>query len=318
MTWTLTGATTNASTNTSGESFVPSPYLQLNIGTNTVTYTITDASGNAVQCSFDIIVRGIPEIDCPADITEPTDNGVCTRTLNPGIPVLLPLSPPADRWSWTITYPAVGGTVVASGSNNGATPTPIGNYTFELGSSLITWIACNISGCDTCSQLITIEDREAPIFTTAPITNCVDMIVSATYTNGTPAPNIYNRDNLIIYSNPDVYTFIAGDKSLDITNLSDNCCDALSMVGNIRWRIDFAQTPNPDGPAGTMMNNGFIEGTGQPSTYGSDMLFPGDGVTFKSVVHTITYTVEDCNGNVSLTHTENITVTPRPEIIKMN
>jgi hypothetical protein len=139
------------------------------------------------------------------------------------------------------------------------------------------------------------------------------MIVSATYTNGTP--NIYNRDNLIIFSNPDVYTFIAGNASLDLTNLADNCCVPADLV--INWKIDFAQTPDPAGPVGTMKSNGSVSGTGQPSTYGSDMFFPGDGVTFNSVVHTITYTVTDCHGNTAPTKTENITVTPRPNIVKL-
>jgi hypothetical protein len=144
------------------------------------------------------------------------------------------------------------------------------------------------------------------------------MLESATYTSGTPPPNIYNRDNLIIYSNPDGYTFVAGDISLDITDLTDNCCDSLSMVNNIDWTIDFADTPDPASASAPPLTHTPISGTGQPSSYGIDMFFPGDGVEFQTVIHHITYTVTDCHGNVAATQTEEIIVTPRPEIIKMN
>ena len=71
------------------------------------------------------------------------------------------------------------------------------------------------------------------------------------------------------------------------------------------------------------MSNGSISGTGQPSTYmvlgvPTDMFFPGDGVEFETIIHHITYTVTDCNGNIAATQTQEIVVTPRPEIIKMN
>jgi hypothetical protein len=69
---------------------------------------------------------------------------------------------------------------------------------------------------------------------------------------------------------------------------------------------------------GTAVTHPSISGTGQPSTYGSDILLWGDGVTFTTITHTISYWVEDCNGNTSQTQIQNITITPRPQIIKMN
>lgn len=313
LTWAMTGTTTGTGNAGPGTiSIVPSPNT-FNLGVTTITYTITDSNGNTASCSFTVTVQGVPLIQCPAAITDHTDDGFCTRDLDPGVPVLLPGSPPPSSWSWTMS-----GATSGSGGNAESVPSAVvpNPYTFNLGVTTITWTACNISGCETCTQTVTIEDKEPPTFTSAPITNCVDMLYSATYTFGTPAPNIYNRDNLIIYSNPDGYTFSAGNKTLDLINLADNCCVPENMI--INWRIDFAPTPDPAGPVGAMLNNGFIMGPGQPSGYGSDMLFPGDGVTFQPVIHTITYTVKDCNDNTSAAKTENITITPRPEIIKMN
>ena len=72
-----------------------------------------------------------------------------------------------------------------------------------------------------------------------------------------------------------------------------NQCDNYT----VRWRIDFeggGALPSAD-PAD------YYEG--QPSTIDftdDQILFPGDGVTFQNRVHTITYWIVDCAGNVSL------------------
>jgi hypothetical protein len=311
LTWTMTGVTTGTGNAGPGTiSIVPSPNT-FNLGVTTITYTITDSNGNSVSCSFTVTVNGVPLIQCPASIPDHTDDGVCTRALDPGVPVLLPGSPLPSSWSWSMS-----GATSGSGGNLGSVPSSVvpNPYTFNYGVTTITWTAANISGSVTCTQTITIIDVEPPKFTSAPITNCVDMIVSATYTPNPPTQP-FNRDNLIIYSNPDGYTFKAGNTTLDLTNLSDNCCAPSSLI--INWRIDFAQTPNP--ADGTPMDNGFITGTGQPSSRLTDMFFPGDGVTFLPVTHIITYTVTDCHGNTTLPpqKTENITVTPRPKITKM-
>ncbi len=52
------------------------------IGTTTVTYVVTDGSGNTSICSFDITVTFdvIPELVCPGDITVNADPGSCTAT----------------------------------------------------------------------------------------------------------------------------------------------------------------------------------------------------------------------------------------------
>ena len=305
--WVMTGVTTD-----SGTGIIPTPY-RFNQGLTTVTYTFTDNCGNETICDFTIFVMFPPDIDCIPPKNYTTDAGVCTHELptdvnNPGVPG----NTTGENITWKYTIFNPDGSTGATGTSNGITPQPIASYDFWLGVSTIEWVGINSSGTDTCRQLITVEDKEPPTFTSAPISNCVDQIESAIYTVGSPQP--FNRENLIIYSNPDVFTFEAGNTTLDITNLKDNCCAPDELI--INWTISFADTPDPDGPAGTMMSNGSITGTGQPSTYGSDMFFPGDGVNFETVTHTITYTVTDCNGNISLTHTENIEVTPRPQLIK--
>lgn len=162
---------------------------------------------------------------------------------------------------------------------------------------------------------ITIEDLEKPTFTSAPYTSCVDFLISATVNETNPNPNIGVDPNLIKNPSPDYYTFRSGTPSLDITNLVDNCCDPNDMT--INWRIDFVNTPNPLNPTGPMLTHSSITGTGQPSAYGSDMLFPGDGVYFTTVTHQITYWVEDCNGVISDEQVQDIIINPRPKVTKI-
>jgi hypothetical protein len=106
---------------------------------------------------------------------------------------------------------------------------------------------------------------------------------------------------------PEYYIFKAGNTDLDLNpaTFADNC--PLTCGAEIRWRISFF-----DGtflPALPSLYN-----TGQLSTYPGDIHFPGS-VT-GNVVHTITYQIVDCHGNVSLPATITITIQPRPNIIK--
>jgi hypothetical protein len=143
----------------------------------------------------------------------------------------------------------------------------------------------------------------------------VDKLNSVVYNETNPNPNAGIDPNLVKVPSPDYYTFIAGDISLDLTNLYDNCCATTDL--EIHWIIEFENTPDPLNPSGPPLSHPDISGTGQPSTYGSDIYLWGDGVNYTTVTHTITYYATDCNGNDSPTKTENIIVTPRPQIIKI-
>lgn len=325
LTWELTPPADYADQYTAGElsgtGIYPAPD-SFYYGVTIIEYTITDAAGNTASCEFTVTINAEPDIKCPANYETTTDPGVCTATRNSeqppagyDLPILLEGIQPIT-WAWSITNPdgSAGPTGSFVGSDANPGPPDIPDYPFELGTSTISWRAEKASDFDECAHTVTVTDEKPPTFTSKDFEECVDMIESATFST---TPNIYNRDNLIIYSNPDGYTFISGNTLLDLTDLDDNCCDSLSMVNNIEWTIDFADTPDPDGPAGKMMDNGTISGTGQPSSRLADMFFPGDGVLFDPVVHTISYTLTDCNGNESDPVATTITVNPRPKIEKL-
>ena len=303
ISWTMDGATV---VSTPVDGIVPSPYT-FNAGITTVTYTTVNTAGEKLECSFDVevIPNDPPDITCidPEPVSATTD--LCSAEINIDLPTINAGS--NISWEWEMT-----GATEDSGTDE-ITPNP---YTFKVGITTITWTATNLAGTDICTQTITVTDDQNPTFTSSPMENCVDKLYSVVYAPSSPNPNSGTDPNLIKNPSPDYYTFKAGDTSLDIADLADNCCAPEDMT--IHWQINFTDTPDPLNATGTMLTHAPINGTGQPSTYGSDILFPGDGINFTEVTHTITFWIEDCNGNRSDDQVQNIVITPRPQIIKQN
>ena len=109
------------------------------IGTSTVSYQVTDASGKTANCSFNVEVSGIaPVAECPSDIVVNNDQGDCGAVVtfsgqdNTGIPAS------------TITYSHAPGS------------------TFAVGTTQVTVTATNAVGSSTCTFNVTVEDNEFP------------------------------------------------------------------------------------------------------------------------------------------------------------
>ncbi|WP_347839516.1 HYR domain-containing protein [uncultured Draconibacterium sp.] len=307
ISWTITGTTIG-----SGTGLIPSPY-RFYQGLSTVTYTFVDACGNSSTCVFTVYVHYPPDIECLLPDTSCTDLGLCYNHIeagdmdNPGIPINV--NGDTLDWVWTVYNPD--NTIAATGSSRGISPQPVGPVDFQIGTSRIHWYAENPSGHDECEHLHTVEDCEAPLVTPSPFEDCVDLLSTAIYHG--------DVDNLELnpdYPVGDYKTMLAGDSilNIDLSTYTDNCC-ILSDGYSLRWEIDF-EGNNPAEPS--------IQGTGQPSEYAhpvtgvlQDIKLWGDGVTFLSRVHTITYWITDCNGNESAPIETTITINPRPELIKV-
>ena len=305
------------------------------LGVTTITYSLVDAGGNVVidsdgdpiTCSFKVTITDQPVIDCPdSEVFNADEN--CERSFDPGVPTLAQGSQPLT-WAWALSYPGNPPSVPAVNLSGGSAttslspiPSPIvaaspHAYDFQLGVTTIVWTATDLVGnIATCIQTVTVEDKEDPTFTPKSLTACVDMLHSAVYNETNPNPNNGVDPNLIISPSPDYYTFVKSSTLLDLTDHDDNCCDPEDLI--INWRIVFTDVPDPLNPSGPKLVHPSITWTGQPSTYGSDILMWGDGVNFTPVTHSIFYWVEDCHGNISDEQERLITITPRPEIIKMN
>ena len=284
LTASLTGATISGPfTSLNGVSF--------NEGSTTVTWTANDGCDNIVSCQFTVTVRPRLIVTCLPDINHNEDTDACSATFNPGLPTIVSGVEPIT-FSWVMTG-------VTTGSGTGS----IGLYTFNPGITTIAWTITNISGTVFCTQIITVVDNIKPTFALpAAFSACVEILNSAIYNSATQDINP-NR--------PDYYVFVSGNNALDLNVLSfnDNC--PLSCAVEIRWKIDM--NDGSQIPALPVQYQ-----TGQPSTFGSDIQFLGDGINFTSVVHTITYWIVDCVGNVSDPQTQTITIKPRPNITLIN
>ena len=113
------------------------------VGTTTVTWTVTDASGNSSTCTVDVTVEDNedPVVTCPANITNDNDPGQCGA--------IVEFTPTAtDNCGVTIS------SVPASGSF------------FVVGTTEVTVTATDESGnSDVCTFDVTINDVESPIIT---------------------------------------------------------------------------------------------------------------------------------------------------------
>jgi len=135
-----------------------------------------------------------------------------------------------------------------------------------------TYLIWDILGnSDVCNEIITIDDTIPPVFTVFQDTvkNCVQDIVQA----------FWDFMGDITPIRPDWYTFIAGNTLLDLnpSTFSDNCTVQEDLI--LHWKI-------------TLVGGTIITGSGQVSTYNSDIQFPlGDNI--------ITYWLEDNCGNLT-------------------
>lgn len=158
------------------------------------------------------------------------------------------------------------------------------------------------NGCDGSKRSGEVFVSELP---TLPdhLTECVGNLISVSYNPAT---------KIVDYNQPDYYTFIQGDTRLDLTNFTDNGGPACPM--KIGWRIDFVPATDPSAPHHKVTLPP-VNGTGQPSSFGNPIVLPGDGNDYNDVQHTITYWIEDCNGNhLFKLGNQKITIKPRPKI----
>jgi len=120
-----------------------------NVGTTTVTFTITDAASNSASCSLDITIEDDqpPTITCPTDITQNNDAGNCDAAVTVPTPVFSDNAP---------------GATISNDFNN----TSDGSDTYPVGTTTVTFTVTDAaSNTATCSLDVTINDTEAPTIT---------------------------------------------------------------------------------------------------------------------------------------------------------
>ncbi|MFZ1618017.1 MAG: HYR domain-containing protein [Flavobacteriales bacterium] len=163
-----------------------------NVGTNTVTLTVTDNSGNSSTCTATVTVQDLiaPTITCPANVSTTTNTG-CTAT---GIALGTP----------SIADNCTGSTI----SNNAPAAFPIGNTT-------VTWTVTDPSGNSaTCTQTVTVTDNVPPVAVCQPYTIYLNAAGSASIT----AANIDGGST----DNCGIASITAGQIAFNCANIGNN------------------------------------------------------------------------------------------------
>jgi hypothetical protein len=141
-------ASPSTSDNCPGETFVCNPVAgsNFNVGTTTVTCTVTDVAGNSANCSFNITVNDVtpPSATCPNDINVNAPQGACGANVAYAGPLVNDACGIAPE----------GGVICSPNS---------GSF-FGVGSNPVTCTVMDANGnTTTCSFNININDNEDPV-----------------------------------------------------------------------------------------------------------------------------------------------------------
>ncbi len=310
ITYALTGATIGTGTSLNGVVF--------NLGTTTVTWTVTDNTGNVSTCTFDVIVTDgeLPSFTTCGPSGNQTVNaqlGTCTYTYS------------GTGWNAIATDNCTVSSVVysLSGATTG-TGTSLNGVTFNLGTTLVTWTVTDGSGnTSTCSFTVTVLDDQNPVITSCGASGTQNVSTDAgvcTYTQSGTGWDATATDNCTVASLQYVLTgaTTGSGSTLDgvsfaqglttvtwtVTDGSGNTASCsfnvivtdneLPVVSNCPTTVTVNNDAGSCGAIVTWTPPSYTDncGASMTSTYNSGDYFPV-GTT------TVTYTVTDGSGNVS-------------------
>ncbi|NJL76391.1 MAG: HYR domain-containing protein [Saprospiraceae bacterium] len=183
------------------------PGQVLSVGTNRVTYTAIDASGNIDTCSFNIVVR---DTIAPIIFNCPADTIVASRASNCG--AIVTWTPPIATDNCGVT--------LRSNLQSGAQ--------LPVGTTTITYTATDLDGnTTTCSFNITVEDR------TAPMLNCPDTVRVAVQSASCEVPVTW-EDPTITDNCGEIDTLIASHQQGDLFPVGETTVTyiAIDQAGN--------------------------------------------------------------------------------------
>ena len=212
------GATTAQTDTTMLTSGSPFP-----VGTTTLEYTVTDAAGNAITCSFNVTVidNNGPVIDCPDSAFEfDAPPGDCDS----GTPVSLPIPNATDN------------TGIASLIND-YTGSGDASAVYPLGQTLVTWTATDLSGNDTtCVYVVVINDITNPEELVCPNDTVIDATadecgIDSSLVQLTP-PTATDACSPIVISNDAPAYYPVGETTVTwvIADTSGNSLNCIQLV----------------------------------------------------------------------------------------
>ena len=217
---------------------------QYGVGTNTVTWTVTDIHGHTSNCNQTITVTDdeAPAITCPSTINQTADAGKCYVTITTlGTPVT------SDNCG------------VQSVTNNAPA-----NHQYGVGTNTVTWTVTDIHGhTSNCNQTITVTDDEAPAITcpstinqTADLGKCYATIT----TLGTPVTSDNCGVQSVTNNAPANHQYGVGTNTVtwtvtDIHGHTSNCNQTITVTDDEAPAITCPINNQPDGRFGKMLCN---------------------------------------------------------------
>ncbi|SDR73798.1 HYR domain-containing protein [Gramella sp. MAR_2010_147] len=265
---------------------------QFPIGTTTVTFTATDASGNSTECSFTVTVEDNedPSLDCPSDIDEGVDGGVCGA--------IVEFETPAG-------FDNSGDVTVTQTSG------PASGEQFPVGATTVEFTATDAAGNSaTCSFTVTIADDEAPqisdmdditVNNDSGVCGAVVNFEDATATDNCAVESIVMTEGLISGSEFPVGETIVTYTATDTAGLTATTSFTVTVVDNEAPSIECPEsfTVNVEfGTTSTIVTYDALtitDNCGETTTTMTSGIASGEEFPVGETV--ISYTVTDSNGN---------------------
>ena len=287
----------------------PSSFSCSNVGANSVTVIVTDASDNNSFCfaTVTIVDNTPPAITCPASITHTADAGLCSYAVNIG------------------TATATDNCTVASVTGTRSDAAAL-NAPYPVGTTTVTWKATDNNGnTTTCTQTITVTDDEKPVVTCAPnqtqttdggVCNAAVTVISPARTDNCGIASVVNDYNGTDNASG---TYNVGTTAVvwtvtDIHANSSSCTQTITVTDDEKPSITCAadQTQTADGGVcnaavtvvGPATGDNCAVATVTNSFTGTD----NASGTYNVGTTAVVWTVTDIHGNVS-SCTQTITVT---------
>jgi HYR domain len=132
-----------------------SPAGPVGLGSHAVNLTATDPNGSSSSCQAVVTVvdQTPPTVSCPGDKAAANDAGLCSATVDPGLPAA--------------TDACSAASVVGVRSDGQSLTGP-----YPVGTTMITWTAMDSSGNQaSCAQRVAVADLQAPVISTVSVDN---------------------------------------------------------------------------------------------------------------------------------------------------
>jgi HYR domain-containing protein len=263
------------------------------LGTTSVTWTVTDASGNQATATQKVTVLDsqLPTISAPAAVTVNADAGLCTAS------------------NVALGTPTTGDNCgVKSVTNNAPS-------SFPLGTTTVTWTVTDTSGNQaTATQKVTVLDNQKPtISAPADVTVNADtgQCTASNVALGTPTTGDNCGVQSVTNNAPSSFPLGATTVTWTVTDTSGNQATATQKV-----TVVDSQPPTITAPAAVTVSTDAGQCTASNVTLGTPTTGDNCGVksfsnnaptTFPLGATTVTWTVTDTSGNQA-TATQTVTV----------